>query len=74
MTNCPKLFNKILIGIFIIGSTISSHSQTNTPHKTSSTLIPLDPSVKTGKLANGFTYYIRRNVEPKNRAQLYLAV
>lgn len=34
--------------------------------------LPLDPSVRTGKLANGFTYYIRKNTEPKNRAQLYL--
>jgi zinc protease len=36
--------------------------------------LPLDTAIKTGKLANGFTYYIRRNTEPKNRAQLYLAV
>ncbi len=35
--------------------------------------MPFDASVKTGKLANGFTYYIRRNTEPKNRATLYLA-
>lgn len=32
----------------------------------------LDPAVRTGKLANGFTYYIRRNTEPKDRATLYL--
>jgi hypothetical protein len=30
-------------------------------------------NVKIGKLANGFTYYIRKNTEPKNRAYLYLA-
>ncbi|MEJ5994093.1 insulinase family protein [Pedobacter sp. Du54] len=35
--------------------------------------VPLDPAVKVGKLPNGFTYYIRRNVEPKNRVVLYLA-
>ncbi len=35
--------------------------------------LPLDPAVRTGKLANGFTYYIRKNTEPKNRVQLYLA-
>src|SRR6218665_116286 len=34
--------------------------------------IPLDPAVRTGKLSNGFTYYIRHNEEPKNRVQLYL--
>ena len=39
----------------------------------SADVIPLDPAVRTGKLPNGFTYYIRKNVEPKNRVQLYLA-
>ena len=34
--------------------------------------IPLDPSVRTGKLSNGFTYYIRNNNEPQKRVQLYL--
>jgi len=41
--------------------------------KNNDTLIPNDPNVKIGKLANGLTYYIRKNVEPKNRAELYLA-
>jgi zinc protease len=36
--------------------------------------VPLDPNVKTGKLKNGITYYIRKNTEPKNRAELRLAV
>ncbi|MDB5109106.1 MAG: insulinase family protein, partial [Mucilaginibacter sp.] len=35
--------------------------------------LPLDPAVRTGKLANGFTYYIRHNEEPKNRVVFYLA-
>jgi zinc protease len=35
--------------------------------------LPLDPSIRTGVLPNGFTYYIRKNTEPKNRVQLYLA-
>ncbi|TKC60202.1 insulinase family protein [Pedobacter hiemivivus] len=33
----------------------------------------LDVGVKVGKLPNGFTYYIRKNIEPKNRAIFYLA-
>ena len=37
------------------------------------TKIPDDPAVKTGRLSNGLTYYIRKNTEPKNRAELYLA-
>ena len=36
--------------------------------------IPLDPKVRTGKLENGLTYYIRHNEEPKKRAELRLAV
>ncbi len=36
--------------------------------------IPLNPNVKTGKLANGLTYYIEQNKKPENRAELRLAV
>ncbi len=35
-------------------------------------VIPLDTAVHTGKLANGFTYYIRHNEEPQHRVFLYL--
>jgi len=35
-------------------------------------LLPKDPDVIVGKLPNGLTYYIRKNSEPKNRAELYL--
>ncbi|BAU54075.1 M16 family metallopeptidase [Mucilaginibacter gotjawali] len=35
-------------------------------------IIPLDPDVRTGKLPNGFTYFIRHNEEPKNRVLMYL--
>jgi len=34
--------------------------------------LPADPNVIVGKLPNGFTYYIRANAEPKNRAFMYL--
>ena len=33
---------------------------------------PTDPAVRTGKLANGMTYYIRHNEEPKERASFYI--
>ncbi|MGC4038342.1 MAG: pitrilysin family protein [Chitinophagaceae bacterium] len=36
--------------------------------------LPLDKAVTRGVLPNGFTYYIRHNEEPKERAQLYLVV
>lgn len=34
--------------------------------------VPLDAAVKTGKLPNGFTYYIRKNTAPEKRAVMYL--
>ena len=36
--------------------------------------IPVDPAVKVGKLANGLTYYIRKNVKPEKKIELRLAV
>lgn len=33
---------------------------------------PLDPAIRSGKLANGLTYYIRHNEEPKERASFYI--
>ncbi len=36
--------------------------------------LPMDPSVRVGVLPNGLKYYIQKNAEPKNRAQLRLAV
>lgn len=36
--------------------------------------VPVDPSVKVGKLSNGLTYYIRKNVKPENKIELRLAV
>ena len=35
--------------------------------------VPLDPDVRTGKLDNGLTYYIRYNNWPENRAEFYIA-
>ena len=37
------------------------------------TPLPNDPEVKTGKLENGMTYYIRHNDQPAQRAEFYLA-
>ena len=36
--------------------------------------IPVDPNVKVGKLANGLTYYIRKNMKPEKKVELRLAV
>jgi zinc protease len=36
--------------------------------------MPLDPQVRTGKLSNGLTYYIRKNAKPEKRVELRLAI
>jgi zinc protease len=36
--------------------------------------LPLDPRVKTGKLASGLTYYVLPHKKPEHRAQVWLAV
>jgi zinc protease len=36
--------------------------------------LPIDKSVKIGKLSNGLTYYIRKNAKPEKKLELRLAV
>lgn len=36
--------------------------------------IPVDQKIRTGKLDNGFTFYIRKNEKPEKRAELRLVV
>ncbi|MEY3679116.1 MAG: hypothetical protein RI924_1257 [Bacteroidota bacterium] len=68
-----KLTIYILAAVFILSG--SAEAQTNAKGKKKAAAeIPLDAQVKTGTLSNGFTYYIRKNTEPKNRATLYLAI
>lgn len=35
--------------------------------------MPIDPNVRYGQLANGLTYYIRHNEQPKQRAEFHIA-
>lgn len=42
--------------------------------KLSADKLPVDPSVKVGKLSNGLTYYIRKNARPEKKAELRLVV
>jgi zinc protease len=76
-------YNVSLLSLFVLLFANGTYAQVKkpvTPQKKSVTvasqpkpdLLPLDPDVLVGKLPNGLTYYIRRNVEPKNRAELYL--
>ena len=47
----------VLVGAFFV----------STAQKPTDAKLPIDSKVKIGKLANGLTYYIRKNVEPKNK-------
>ncbi len=38
------------------------------------TTLPLNPKLKTGKLANGLTYYILPNAKPENKVELRLVI
>lgn len=56
---------KILLLALVLFS-LTAMAQQNPPQ-------PVDPNVRTGKLANGLTYYIRHNKLPENRADFYIA-
>jgi zinc protease len=45
-----------------------------TPATGGARLLPLDPALRTGRLANGLTWYVRPNGKPEKRAELWLVV
>jgi zinc protease len=53
-------------------TTTQTPKPATTSPQSNGSLLPKDPEVLQGKLPNGLTYYIRKNLEPKNRAVLYL--
>lgn len=78
-----KKINILFLGLAVllaVNTQVLAQTKTVAPkkpvaavQKSPGIIIPKDPNVKIGKLPNGLTYYIRKNVEPKNRAELYLA-
>lgn len=52
--------------MLLLVATFAATAQQNPP-------LPVDPEVRTGKLENGLTYYIRHNGQPENRADFYIA-
>jgi zinc protease len=69
------LFAFIIITLLLPTVTFSQKIQKSEDKslKASAEVLPLDTAVRVGKLPNGFTYYIRKNIEPKNRVTMYLA-
>ncbi len=66
-----KRINKIVIGLIVFGfiqtGLIAQNLDLNQ-------IVPLDPTVKFGKLDNGLTYYLRQNSRPEKRLELRLAI
>ena len=63
-----KQLIRLTFGLFFFSATI--FAQEIDYSKT----IPFDPSVKTGKLQNGLTYYIKKNAKPANKVDLRLII
>ncbi|SDL65753.1 Predicted Zn-dependent peptidase [Pedobacter sp. ok626] len=82
MRNKINVFAVGIVTALVFNSSVYAQKKVVAPIKPAQTmrkevegiLIPNDPDVRIGKLANGLTYYIRRNTEPKNKAELHLAV
>ncbi len=80
--NCVFIFFLFLF-FFISSCTHTQTSQSVTKNEITAADIataaldqhlPQDPQLITGKLDNGLTYYIRKNTEPENRAELRLVI
>lgn len=61
-----KYFGLLLL---IISLTVNLFAQANLNQS-----IPADPNVRTGKLKNGLTYYVRKNSKPENKVEFRLAI
>ncbi|MBC8110650.1 MAG: insulinase family protein [Verrucomicrobia bacterium] len=61
--NFPR---KMIFSWVLLWSVLTLQAQTEA--------VPFDAQVKTGKLANGLTYYIRKNTQPEKRVHLRLVV
>ena len=60
---------KWLTSITFLFASATLLAQTNLTEK-----LPVDPGVKIGKLSNGLTYYIRKNIKPEKKVELRLVV
>jgi zinc protease len=70
MRTINKFLSYSVALVIAVSGIVNAQPKTKSKVSPSSEVIPLDPTVRTGKLPNGFTYYIRKNVEPKNRVTL----
>ncbi len=60
-----KIRLMLIVALLQLSGMVFSQNDFNKP-------VSIDPAVRTGKLGNGMTYYIRHNEEPKERASFYI--
>ena len=63
---------KTIVGKTILPVLIMCLISTTAFAQPSGDIVPIDPEIRTGKLDNGMTYYIRQNTEPEKRASFYI--
>lgn len=63
-----KLLNKLAFGLLLFPASFFAQELDF------SKAIPFDANVKTGKLKNGLTYYIKKNAKPENKVDLRLVI
>ncbi|WP_027125308.1 M16 family metallopeptidase [Gelidibacter mesophilus] len=69
-----KIFRILLVFVFLLSS-YGLSAQTDVVNiKNLNSKIPIDPTVKIGKLGNGLTYYIKHNPKPSDKAELRLVL
>jgi zinc protease len=56
------------------GDAAATTTPEDAAQKDDSPALPIDPALRTGKLANGMSYYIRKHGKPEKRVYLWLAV
>src|SRR3982751_4134482 len=66
-----KIFIKLLSNLLFLVCFFSPHLFSQIDLKQP---IPVDPNVKIGKLPNGLTYYIQKNLKPEKKMELSLVV
>ena len=64
-----SIYTKALAGLLLLTFSWLAYGAINL-----SETIPVDAQVKVGKLANGLTYYIKKNARPEKRVELRLIV
>jgi len=74
-----QLFILFLTGLLVLACGVNTKQSSLQKQETQSQVslsdaLPLDPTILTGKLDNGLTYYIKQNSKPEKRCELRLAV